>query len=123
MQKKKRSKKPTPTPVPLSQLRDPIDEKNIKTTNKLLTELLRQASDTDQYKEAADKHAMQSKQDFNALATIITEYMGDFILIGHTLDDQRVVVRCANTPGDEDKLTELCKKVLIGLLANEETGM
>ena len=74
------------------------------------------------YSEAAEKQTKDSREDFDTLQPIISEFLDDFILIGHTIDGQRVVMRYTSTPADLDKLTELCKKVLIRMMIQEQNG-
>lgn len=74
------------------------------------------------YSDAAEKTVKETREDFDTLQPIISEFLDDFILIGHTIDGQRVVMRYTSTPADLDKLTELCKKVLIRMMIQEQNG-
>lgn len=74
------------------------------------------------YSEAAEKQLKEQREDFDSLQPIISEFLDDFLLIGHTIDGQRVVMRYTATPADLDKLTELCKKVLVRMMIQEQNG-
>ena len=74
------------------------------------------------YTDIADKQLKETRDDFDALQPIISEFLDEFILIGHTLDGNRVVMRYTSTQADRDKLSELCKKVLIRMLTQEQSG-
>ena len=76
----------------------------------------------DKYAEVAEKQNRESREDFKSLEAVMTEFLDDYIIIGHTLDGQRVVIRYTATPGDLDKLTELCKKVLVRMMVQEQNG-
>ena len=76
----------------------------------------------DKYTEIAANQLKDTRDDFDALQTITSEFLEDFIIIGHTLDGQRVVMRYTATPADLDKLTELCKKVLVRMMIQESHG-
>lgn len=76
----------------------------------------------DKYTEIAANQLKDTRNDFDALQTITSEFLEDFIIIGHTLDGQRVVMRYTATPADLDKLTELCKKVLVRMMIQESHG-
>jgi len=54
-----------------------------------------------------------TRNDFEHIQPMLSEFLDDFIVIGHSLDGQRVVIRCAKTPGDLDKLTELFRREFI----------
>jgi len=56
------------------------------------------------------------------LQPIVSEFLDDFLIIGHTLTGQRVVIRYTATPADLDKLTELSRKVLIRMMNQEENN-
>ena len=74
------------------------------------------------YSESAEKTVKDTREDFDTLQPIISEFLDDFLLIGHTIDGQRVVMRYTATPADLDKLTELSKKVLIRMMIQEQNG-
>lgn len=67
-----------------------------------------------------DEQRQKTRDDVEALQHIVSEFLNDFIIIGHTVSDRRVVIRNAKTPGDIDKLSELTKRVLIKLMTQEE---
>lgn len=79
-------------------------------------------NEINKYANVVDKYTKETRSDFECLQPIISEFLEDFIIIGHTLDGQRVVIRYTATPADLDKLTELCKKVLVRMLIQEQNG-
>ena len=74
------------------------------------------------YSEVAEKQVKEQRTDFDNLQPIISEFLDDYMLIGHTIDGQRVVLRYTATPADLDKLTELCKKVFVRMMIQEQNG-
>lgn len=77
---------------------------------------------TNQYEKVAENQFKETRDDFECLQPIVSEFLDDFLIIGHTLDGQRVVIRYTKTPADMDKLTELCKKVLVRMMIAEQNG-
>lgn len=74
--------------------------------------------------EAAEKVAEVEKEkaarnDYHALHAIASEFLGDFIILGHTVDGQRIAIQHADSPVELDALVEFGRKVLIRLA---ETG-
>lgn len=91
-----------------------------------ITSLIKSSASA-KYAAAAEKHNKEMRVDFESLQHIISEFLDDFILIGHTVDGQRLVMRYTPTPADYDKLNELTKNVLLrvlrsGQLPEEEEG-
>jgi len=74
------------------------------------------------YSNMAENQLKDTRDDFESLQAIISEFLEDYIIIGHTLDGQRVVIRYTPTPADLDGLTELCKKVLVRMMIQEQSG-
>jgi hypothetical protein len=70
----------------------------------------------EQYSDTIDIKKTTYREDFNCLQPIVSEFLDDFLIIGHSLDGQRVVIRYTATPGDLDKLTELSRRVFIRML-------
>ena len=102
--------------VPPSPPGDEITKQTEEYINKILKNSLQQ------YQDVIEREQQEMRYDFESLQNIVTEFLTDFIIIGHTLDDRRIVLRVANTPGELDKLTELCKKVFIKMMIQEERG-
>ena len=92
------------------------------------TEAMRQTveniikNSVNQYADIAEKQLKETRDDFDALQPIISEFLDEFMLIGHTLEGQRVVMRYTSTQADADKLSELCKKVLVRMMIQEQSG-
>lgn len=108
-------------PLPASNQVDPNDAplspEGTTFINKLIQSSIKAYQQTI---EDENEQEQKNRQDIEALQHITSEFLNDFIIIGHTLNDRRVVIRNAKTPGDVDKLSELCKRVLIRLMAQEE---
>lgn len=98
----------------------PILKDNEDTVKQTIENIIQNCAN--KYAEAADNQLKDTRNDFEALQTIVSEFLEDFIVIGHTLDGQRVVMRYTSTPADLDKLTELCKKVLVRMMIQESRG-
>ena len=76
----------------------------------------------DKFGKIANNQLKDTRTDFDCLQPIVSEFLEDFIIIGHTLEGQRVVMRYTSSPADMDKLTELCKKVLVRMMIQEQSG-
>lgn len=111
--KRKRKASKIQAPLPPS-----MEEESAAT--QLISNLIN--SSIEKYNDIVEREAKEARDDFESLQPLISEYVDDFILIGHTLDGQRVVMRYAPTPADLDKLTELCKKVLVKMMIQESKG-
>ena len=74
------------------------------------------------YSNLAENQLKDTRDDFESLQAIVSEFLEDYIIIGHTLDGQRVVIRYTPTPADSDGLTELCKKVFVRMMIQEQSG-
>ncbi len=98
------------------------------TDNKEIDEVLKQTinnilqNGADKYTEMANKYHREARKDLELLQPIISEFLENFIVIGHTLDGERVVARYTKNPAGLDGLTELCKKVLVGMMIQESHG-
>ena len=71
------------------------------------------------YKNSADKEFVEHKQDIEHLKNMLSEYLEDFIVIGHTPDDRRVVLRHAPTARGYDALKELSREYIIKTLSQD----
>ncbi|MDD4110016.1 MAG: hypothetical protein PHS54_00520 [Clostridia bacterium] len=96
---------------------EPIDE---NATRQAITELLQNS--INKYANTVDNQLKETREDFECLPVIVSEFLENFIIIGHTLDGQRVVTRYTSTPAGLDGLTELCKKVLVRMVIQEQSG-
>jgi hypothetical protein len=79
----------------------------------IISNKIAQYSDTIEFKKTTHR------EDFDCLRPIISEFLDDFLIIGHTIEGQRVVMRYTATPGDLDKLTELSRRVFIKMLSQD----
>lgn len=94
---------------------EPMDEAVKQTLSNIVQ------NSVDKYIEPAYKDPYkEQRDDFQHLQPIISEFLDDFILIGHTLDGQRVVIRYTKTPADLDKLTELFRRVFMRMMAQDQ---
>jgi len=72
------------------------------------------------YSDSVNKQYKDMRDDFDCLQPILSEFLDDYMIIGHTLEGQRLVLRYADSPIQLDALTELSKKVLIRMMAQEQ---
>lgn len=107
---------PLPLSSPTQQSMTPEESEQIKTLNEIIQNSMQR------YADIVDNQLRETRNDFENLRPIVSEYLDDFIIIGHTLEGERVVMRYTVTPADLDKLTELCKKVLIQMMIQEQNG-
>ena len=105
---------PDPTVNATSEIED--NEK----AREAITRLIKNS--VEKYSGIADNQLKNTRDDFECLQGIVSEFLEDFMIIGHTLDGQRVVIRYTSTPAQLDSLTELCKKVLVRMMSLEQTG-
>ena len=96
------------------------DSEDEDAVSRMIAAMLKES--IDKYGEAADKEFNDQREDFDSLQPIISEFLDDFIIIGHSIDGQRVVMRYTPTPASLDSLTELCKKVLVRMMIEEQGG-
>lgn len=75
-----------------------------------------------EYKQRVIKKAVSSQEDIDALQAILLEHLDDFLIIGHTVDERRVIMRYAPSPVRYDGLNELSRQYLIATLMNPELG-
>ena len=101
-------------------LTSPLDIEDGKKTREIITNLIKNS--VEKYSEIANNQLKNTRDDFECLQGIISEFLEDFMIIGHTLDGQRVVIRYTSTPAQLDSLTELCKKILVRMMTQEQTG-
>ena len=124
---KKRSKKaskiqdlPVNPPSGLPEMGLASDAEPSDELKKTIANILKNSAE--KYSEIAEKELKDTRDDFDALQPIVSEFLDDFIIIGHTLEGNRVVMRYTSTPADMDKFTELCKKVLVRMMIQEARG-
>jgi len=53
------------------------------------------------------------KRDFSMLKDHITEYLDSFLVLGYTMEGDRVVIQAFKTPKDRDAIVEFLKTVFI----------
>lgn len=85
-------------------------------TNKILNAAIKK------YKDVVESDVAEFREDIGSLQHITSEFLDDFIIIGHTANKQRVVIRYARSPKDLDGLMQLSKKVLMRMIVEEETN-
>ena len=100
----------------------PVEKTSMEETpmDEMLSQLI--AGSVDKYSRVVDKQYQETRDDFDCLQPILTEFLDDFLIIGHTLEGQRLVMRYADSPIQLDALTELSKKVLVRMLMQEQSG-
>jgi len=70
------------------------------------------------YNEIIQQELREYNDDIDALQATVGEFLDDFIIIGHTPDERRIVVRYAPSPKGYDALKELSRDCLIRMLAD-----
>ena len=86
------------------------------TLNQILADSIRK------YHSVVERDFRDYREDVTGLQHLVAEYLDDFVIIGHTPDDQRVIIRYARTPGALDKLNELSKNALMRMLMADQMG-
>lgn len=112
--KKQRKRKTKNTPA------TPEVGTNISSNTTEVEDEARRAALNDLLKKCIDKYSAEeipqptkeARSDFDVLRPIISEFLEDFMVIGHTIDGQRIVLRYAATPAKFDALAELSKMIL-----------
>lgn len=118
---KKKSRKITKTETtPDPSVKTTADVEDNEKAREAITRLIKNS--VEKYSGIADNQLKNTRDDFECLQGIVSEFLEDFMIIGHTLDGQRVVIRYTSTPAQLDSLTELCKKVLVRMMSLEQTG-
>ena len=107
----------TPTNTSLPPQHPEIDEALRQTLDNILQ------NSAGRYAEAANNPHKQTRSDFEVLQPLVSEFLENFIIIGHTLDGQHIVARYTKNPAGLDGLTELCKKVLVQMMIQESQGI
>jgi hypothetical protein len=74
----------------------------------------------EKYKEIAEEELKDQRMDYICLQKVTSEFLTDYIIIGHNFEGQRVLIKTADTPAKIDSLNELCKKLLIHLMMQEQ---
>lgn len=117
--KKKRSRIIKETPASLEAPLIPSPDTPVEeTTQQTISNIVQNT--VDKYVEPAHKDPYkEQRDDFQHLQPILSEFLDDFLLLGHTLDGQRVVIRYTKTPADLDKLTELFRRVFVRMMAQD----
>lgn len=116
--KPKKRGRPRKNPQPEPSEENTLEEED--DTSRVIAQLLENS--ILKYQEVTDKELQGSREDFDSLQPIISEFLDEFIIIGHTLEGNRVVMRYAESPAQLDSLTELCKKVLVKMMIQEQSG-
>jgi hypothetical protein len=53
------------------------------------------------------------RRDFSILKDSITEYLDSFMVLGYTLDGERIVIQSFKTPKDKDAIVEFMKNIFL----------
>ena len=117
------SKKPDPVPTnipippkPRAVITSSIPKENEVVTSQVLNNSL------EKYKTIANEEFLDYKGNIDSLQSMISEYLTDFIVIGHTVLGQRVFFRTAKTAKEMDALIELFKKTFVKTMSEESTN-
>ena len=103
---KPRKKKKQDTTVPVASSK-PMETEDLQFINETL------ARSFDRYHQTVEREMRDYNDDADALQTTVREFLDDFIIIGHTIDERRIVVRYAPTPKGYDSLKELSREYLM----------
>jgi hypothetical protein len=112
--KKKKPNSNEPQEVNKSEnLKQPDTENNIE-------ERLYETLNTIELKKSMDKWLKSPEgknsvmmRDLTILRGVNEEYLNSFIVLGYTLDDERVIIQSYRNPKDKDALMEFLKNVFI----------
>jgi hypothetical protein len=72
------------------------------------------------YKTVANEEYIEINSNIDTLQNVVSEYLTDFMIVGHTLLGQRVVIRFAKNSKDYDALADLTKKTIIKMFIEEQ---
>jgi hypothetical protein len=53
------------------------------------------------------------RRDFSILKDSISEYLDSFMVLGYTLDGERIVIQSFKTPKDKDAIVEFMKNIFL----------
>jgi len=85
----------------------PKDTDNSPEDVQMINDILKQG--LKRYEKTIKEENRDYNDDINALQVTITEFLSDFIIMGYTPDNRRVVIRYAPTPKGYDSLKELAR--------------
>lgn len=98
----------------------PQADQNIQesTESKVIKQILRES--VEQYQAIVEKQNRPAEKDVTKIEGFLCEYFDDYLIIGHTPNEERVVLRYASTIKDFDALNELVKQVCFKIMAEVE---
>ncbi len=105
-------KLPITKPEPPKTLKLSVNEFNILIQQQVQLHLSKA-----QEQEAHQKN-IESTQDLEKLHNLLKEYMNSFIVVGYSMNDERVLIQNSNTQKDKDALMELLKNIFLTLQQN-----
>lgn len=76
----------------------------------------------DRYRQLVNDEYVELNQNVESLEGIVNEFLNDFLIVGHTVLGQRVVIRSAKNPRDYDALTDLMKRTIMKMFMEEQGG-
>jgi len=96
------------------------EEVSQKEKDKLIQNRLHDTLNAVELKKSMDKwlktnegHNSVMMRDLTILKGVNEEYLNSFILLGYTMEDERVIIQSYGTPKDKDALMEFLKNVFI----------
>jgi hypothetical protein len=113
------NKKRKKTEIPPETITLP-EEVSQKEKDKLIENRLYDTLNAVELKKSMDKwlktnegHNSVMMRDLTILKGVNEEYLNSFILLGYTMEDERVIIQSYGTPKDKDALMEFLKNVFI----------
>jgi hypothetical protein len=80
----------------------------------LLNEML--SVEVNEYEDVVSRQNRFYKSNIDALQNTVTEFLDDFIIIGHTPDNRRIILRYAADPKSYDALRDLTREYLVRMM-------
>ena len=100
-----------PTPAPKEGSPDVVADERLEQYVKQISEEMRKSIDA-QIKEHKEEEKM-----YRPLENILEEYMRAYVLIGYTVEGERIVIGRSNTRLDQDALTEHLRAYFIRIMS------
>jgi len=110
----KKKKKSEPVEIPQNNLPEEISQ------DKQIQNRLHEALNAVELKKSMDRWLKTNEgknsimiRDLTILKGINEEYLNSFILLGYTMEDERVIIQSYKNPKDKDAMMEFLKNVFI----------
>ena len=70
----------------------------------------------EKYRDVVKREMQDYPENLDGLQAVVSEYLDDFIILGHTPDDSRIILRYAPTPKGYDALKDLVRNYLVKIV-------